>query len=316
MSNLVALRRPDGDDPLGEFVEYLYGEGLSPRTISVYTRLLSRAIEFLETDRNTTVDLASAYDVVELAQILPQNRSSLAQLRATLNHYWTMTGRHRPPVKAIRIPRKGEMVSRALTDEQARKLLASAKDQHPEGTAVMLGLYLALRVGEMARARWDRFEGDYTWYKVQNIKGGAVDRLPVHPELRDHLRTVRGAVRVFGEPTDGYVFPGRGSREFVTEATVWGWVNDLAEVAGIGRIHTHRLRHTALTVANDATGDLRAVSKFARHARMETTMGYTRTTTAALERVMESLDYASDEKREEQETEQVAPRWGPARRNN
>jgi hypothetical protein len=95
-------------------------------------------------------------------------------------------------------------------------------------------------------------------------------------------------------------------------------VKDLAEEAGVGKIHTHRLRHTALTVANDATGDLRAVSKFARHRRIETTMTYTRTTETALSKVMESLDYGAGddppEPDEESDNEDEATKTVPADR--
>ena len=53
----------------------------------------------------------------------------------------------------------------------------------------------------------------------------------------------------------------------------------------------HRLRHTALATANDRLGDLRAVSLFARHARVETTMIYTRTTARKLRQVVSALEY-------------------------
>jgi site-specific recombinase XerD len=292
---VVPLRVVEGGDSLDAYTEYLYGQGLSPKTIRIYVRLVTRAMIWLAAERSTTVDDAGAYDIVELARLVPQNRSSLAQLRSALRHYWEMTGRYRPPVKAIRVPRKGDPVSRALTEEEAHKLVEVAKEWHPNGTATLLGLYLALRVGEIARARWDRFDDAMEWYTVQNIKGGAADRLPVHPELREHLTGARRALRMIRRDSSVFVFPGSAGREHVTEATVWGWVKDLAEEAGVGKIHTHRLRHTALTVANDATGDLRAVSKFARHRRIETTMTYTRTTAAALGKVMESLDYSEPE---------------------
>ena len=54
---------------------------------------------------------------------------------------------------------------------------------------------------------------------------------------------------------------------------------------------THRLRHTALTVANDTLGDLRAVQTFARHASPAQTAGYTRTRADRLRDVSDSLDY-------------------------
>lgn len=296
MSNVVTLRAVGDDDErdtLDIYTEYLYGEGLSPKTIRVYTRIIKRTIGWLAEYRQTTIDDAGAYDVVELARMIPQSRSSLTQLRASLAHYWTMTGRARPPLKAIRLPDKGEMVSRALSEEEARAIVTVAMDHHPEGTAVMLGLYLALRVGEIARVRWDGFDEAMEWYSVTNIKGGAVDRLPVHPALREHLLTVRKAYAVLGGRVDVWMFPGLRSRDFVTETTIWNYVREVAAEAGVENIHTHRLRHTALTVANDTTGDLRAVSKFARHRRVETTMAYTRSTAQALTKVMESLDYGA-----------------------
>lgn len=46
-----------------------------------------------------------------------------------------------------------------------------------------------------------------------------------------------------------------------------------------------------MATANDNTGNLRAVMAFARHARPETTMGYTRTTARQLMSVMEAISF-------------------------
>jgi integrase/recombinase XerC len=53
-------------------------------------------------------------------------------------------------------------------------------------------------------------------------------------------------------------------------------VKDLAESAGIkGRLSPHRLRHTAITLALDASGgDVRRVQQLSRHARLETLQRY------------------------------------------
>jgi integrase len=62
----------------------------------------------------------------------------------------------------------------------------------------------------------------------------------------------------------------------------------------VDNVTPHRLRHTSLSTAQDNTGNLRAVMAFARHARPETTMGYTRTTARQLMSVMEAIDYESE----------------------
>ncbi|HJQ94582.1 MAG TPA: hypothetical protein VJ935_02600 [Acidimicrobiia bacterium] len=50
------------------------------------------------------------------------------------------------------------------------------------GTAVLAGLYLALRISEMASMRWDGF--DLERYTVTG-KEDYTATLPVHPRLRD-----------------------------------------------------------------------------------------------------------------------------------
>ena len=102
---------------------------------------------------------------------------------------------------------------------------------------------------------------------------------------------VTAAVAALPRSHPTWVFSGRLNGH-VHPATVWTWVVNLAEGAGIERVTTHRLRHTCLATANDNTGDLRAVQDFARHSKVDTTAGYTRSTERRLRTVMESIDYS------------------------
>jgi integrase/recombinase XerD len=143
-------------------------------------------------------------------------------------------------------------------------------------------MFLALRRFEIAKAEWSRFDENMEWYTVT----GKLDKtatIPVHPVIREEFEPRRG---------EGFLFPGRlGMRDHVTPASVWGWTSTVAKAAGLGHVSTHRLRHTSLTTALDGTGNLRAVMEFARHARPETTAGYTRTTKEQLRAVSEALEY-------------------------
>ncbi len=147
-----------------------------------------------------------------------------------------------------------------------------------------MGLYLALRREEIASARWDRLQDG--WYTVQG-KFDVVASLPVHPKLVQQLEAA---------PRNGsaFVFPGSQGRSHTHPGTVWLWIRKVAEKAGVGLVSPHQLRHTALATANDNTGDLRAVSVFARHKRIETTVGYTRTTARKLQAVVDALDYDAE----------------------
>ena len=79
----------------------------------------------------------------------------------------------------------------------------------------------------------------------------------------------------------------------MTGATIWNWIREVSETAGIGLIHPHQLRHTAIATINDTTGDLRTAQEFARHADVTTTQLYTRTTDARLKTAVASLDFLS-----------------------
>lgn len=252
--------------------EYLIGEGLSTRTIRIYARLMEEA------GRHLNLETVRPGELAEYAARIPFTHSSRGQFVAALNHYWRMVGRWDGPAKAVRVPPQAEMVCQAVEDDQARDLVKVALGWQPEGLAVLFGLYLALRREEIAKAEWKRFSPDFDWYTVTG-KGDKTATLPVHPILATELT---GGT--------GYVFPGRFGGH-VTPATIWQWTKEVGAVVGLEDLRTHQLRHTALTVANDTTGDLRAVQTFARHSKPSTTAGYTRTKAARLREVSDSLGY-------------------------
>lgn len=254
------------------FRDYLIGEGLSGRTIRIYLRMVGQA--------RTRLDLATvtAGELADYSTRLPFSHAYRGQFAAAVNHYWRSVGRWNGPIKAIRVPPQPDMVCQAVEDSEARDLVKTALGWHPEGLAVLFGLYLALRREEIAKAEWARFSRDFEWYTVTG-KGDKTSTLPVHRILRAEL-----------DGGAGFVFPGRFGGH-VSPATVWDWTKRVGSAAGLPDLRTHQLRHTALTVANDTTGDLRAVQTFARHSKPSTTAGYTRTKQDRLREVSDSLDY-------------------------
>jgi len=254
------------------FVNYLIEQGLSPGTIRVYAQAVTRASTFMDLATVTAVTVA------EYAGRLAPSHSTRGQLRCALKHWYQFTGAD-GPWRAVRVPPQPEMLCRALSPEAARDLAKVAVGWYPNGLATLLGLYLALRRGEIAGAEWSRLRGDY--YTVTG-KGSKTATLPVHPVLLHELQaTTRGSPWVFPGRLDGHA----------SVATVWRWVKDCATEAGIPEITTHQLRHTCLATANDNTQNLRAVQSFARHSKPQTTSGYTRTTEKRLREVSDALDY-------------------------
>ncbi len=261
---------------------YLLGEGCSDATIRAYCGAIRKAEAYYAASGLVLPD-ATAEDLAGYVALLPQGRSTLACLRHALRSYYLMLGRSDPPLRAIRVPRKAAMECRALEPQAAGRLVAvAAETTHRGGLAVLLGLYLGLRRFEIAKVRWDDIDGG--WLKVLG-KGNKPARIPIHPDL--------GAVLGRYPATGSWLFPAPNGRDHVCPMTIWGWVKAVGAEAGIADLTTHQLRHTCLATANDNTGDLRAVMELARHARPETTAGYTRTTAARLTAVAMSLDYGA-----------------------
>lgn len=274
---------------LHEIRRELMKRGLAPRSVTNYYRAL-RALQAWCRHRGIDLHTISGDQILEYRSTLPVSWSSVRAVRSGLLHYWAVTGRREPPLWALRLPKKPRKVCRALDEHEAQHLAcvaeAAVAPERPDAMAVMLALYLALRRFEIASLRWESFNDD-GWVTIYG-KLEQTHHLPVHPALVRALDVYRG-----GRPKIGFLFPGRGARVHANPMTVYMWVVEFCQQAGLGPINPHRLRDTALTTANDRTGDLRAVMEFARHVRPETTAAYTRTTKRQLMEVVRLLDYGA-----------------------
>jgi integrase len=258
--------------------ELLYA-GLSPRTVAAYVAVVMAAEQWFVARLWILAEATSA-QVSAYSATKPRTFASQNLLRAALVRYWRMAGHPRPPVGALRVPPKPAMTCRALDEDDARILAKTARARgDPRGLAVLLGMYQALRREEIATLPTAAFDGD--WMTVVG-KGSKSRTIPLHAVVG----TALDALPLAGE----YVFPGRFGGP-VSPATIWEWIREVADEAGVGPVRPHWLRHTCLATQNDATGDLRAVQAFAGHSRPETTAGYTRATRRRLIAVSRALDY-------------------------
>ncbi|HZT66130.1 MAG TPA: tyrosine-type recombinase/integrase [Acidimicrobiales bacterium] len=264
-------------------ITLLRSRGLSLRSARVYEGHLSRLEAFLE-PRGAVLSTVDVEHLSAYVEVLPRSHSGLTQLRASLRHYFDAIDRRDAPLWVIRPPHKPPARCKAIEPDEAARLERVARARGDEkGLAVLLGLYAALRRAEIAALRWENL--DETSIRVLG-KGDRTRYVPIHPELAEVLAPFR-------QPA-GPIFPGQRGRVTVSPATVWDWVRQVAEEAGIPAFRTHQLRHTCLATANDATGDLRAVQELAGHAKPETTAGYTRVLRRRLAATVEAISYGPD----------------------
>lgn len=266
----------------GSYADFLVGCGLSARTVDIYTRRIDSAILWFA-EHDAVFAEASAAELAEWGSQLAPSTSTRRQARSAVTHYLEWLDRPTKITRAIRVPPKPRYFCQAVTEHEAALLHKVAFEQgHPRGTAVLLGLYLALRLTEIATARWDGFDAELERYTLTG-EGDYRASLPVHDRLRAFLEPL---------PTRYvYLFPGERGRPHVHTGTVWGWVRSAGNQVGITDLRPHQLRHTAIATLHDATGDLRTASEFARHRRIETTMIYSRTPEATLRRAVEAIRY-------------------------
>lgn len=266
-----------------DFEDYLRSRGLSNRTTYEYLKQLRKLLRWCHQHR-LDPELLTPRQVAQWAQTLPPSRESRKQAHTAMKHFAAWRGLPDGYHLAVPVPRKPKRTTRALSDVDA----ATARDAAllvggRPGMAVILGLYTAARPGEIGGMRWDGWaDGWLRWWrsKVSDWHG-----VPVHPFLAEQLQRFRDDTGAHS----AYLFPGAAGRPHVGAGTIWDWVRQVSETAGVA-FRPQQLRATALTIVNDATDNLRAAQEFAGHSDPEVTAGYTRATDRMLADAASSFD--------------------------
>lgn len=166
---------------------------------------------------------------------------------------------------------------KGLEPGQLRSLVGACDRRTPTGLrdyAIMLLLArLGLRAGEVARLGLD----DVDWRHGEIVvvgKGDRAERLPLPAEVgasvAAYLRRGRPATAQGRSVFVRVHAPHRA----LTTSGVTMVVFDAAQRAGLGRIHAHRLRHTAATAMLRAGSPLAEVGQVLRHRSALTTAIY------------------------------------------
>jgi integrase/recombinase XerD len=157
---------------------------------------------------------------------------------------------------------------KGLEPGQLRRLLASCDRRTPTGrrdyALLLLLSRLGLRAGEVARLSLD----DIDWCCGQIVvvgKGNRAERLPLPADvgaaIAAYLRRGRPAT---AEGRSAFVRVHAPHRALTTGGVTMV-VFDAGQRAGLGKIHAHRLRHTAATAMLRAGSPLPEIGQVLRH---------------------------------------------------
>jgi site-specific recombinase XerD len=166
---------------------------------------------------------------------------------------------------------------KGLEPDQVRRLLAACDVDTAVGcrdlAILTLLVRLGLRRGEVAGLRLDDIDWRAGTISVRG-KGNCHERVPLPPDVGHRVAEYLQHAR----PPDAqgrtvfvrYVAP----HHALGASRVSTIVADAARRAGLGRVHAHRLRHTAATELLRAGASLPEIGQLLRHRRTATTAIY------------------------------------------
>ena len=184
---------------------------------------------------------------------------------------------HRNPILHGDIPPRPEPLPKFLSDEDAAKLLATAKAHRLPRYRLVVELLsrTGMRATELCELAADavivRDESHWLRIPVGKLRNDRI--IPLHPELvplleewttRNHVH-IRAQQRLMADehaPLD--------------RRTVHRIVATTARQAGIGHAHPHQLRHTFATQAINRGMRLETIAEFLGHRSMDMTLVYAR----------------------------------------
>jgi integrase/recombinase XerD len=285
-----ATEAPVEDDPAGEllnrYLRFLTTErGLVPVTALRYVDCLRPFLDRrMSADGLGLGDLTPADVTSFVVAWCPRLNAGVAKLTVTalrsflgFLHLDGVTERSLVAAVPTVARRRLAGLPQGLEPDQVQRLLVACDASTAIGcrdlAILTLLVRLGLRRGEVAGLGLDNIDWRASTIRVRG-KGNCHERLPLPPDvgrrLAEYLRHARPA-----DAQGRTVFVRHFAPHHALGASrVSTIVADAARRAGLGRVHAHRLRHTAATELLRAGASLPEIGQLLRHRRAETTAIY------------------------------------------
>jgi integrase len=178
------------------------------------------------------------------------------------------------PFASIKLPRQVRETgaTRPLSREQIARLIDSASCPR-DRTLIAVMYYTAARVSAVCRLRRSDYLDTCTPRALQlHEKGNKLRKLPVTGELAEILDRWIERLPPMPDDTDPPLFRHQG--ECIERLTAWRAVRRAGRLAGLGEVHPHMLRASAITIHRQMGGLLEHTQWIAGHADQKTTRLY------------------------------------------
>jgi integrase/recombinase XerC len=283
---------------INKFIDYIALEkGVSPHTCRAYRKDVELFVAFLR-ERGLPADVAQIDHVTirlylgHLYQGKRIKRTSVVRKLATLRTFFSYLKREgiieKNPAKMVATPKGGKDLPRALSVDEAFRLLDAPDTSEPLGCrdgAILELLYSSgLRVGELTALNLEDLDLGGGMVRVMG-KGGKERMVPIGSKAIEALSsylTRRGELMAKEKSAPHYLFLNyRGGR--LTPRSVARMIKKYLLQGGIVKETTpHTFRHSFATHLLDAGADLRGIQELLGHASLSTTQKYTHVSSAKL----------------------------------
>lgn len=270
---------------------------LAPGTLVVYRHALDLLLALSGGAPLVSLDAAQVRRHVAQLHARGLSARTLAKILSGWRGLYRWLVRHRElrtnPVQGVRAPKGRRPLPKALSVEQAQRLL----DVKPGGAAAQLRdhamfelMYSSgLRLAELVSL--DASGGGLELRESQVTvtgKGGKTRTVPVGSKAGAALRRWLAARAGLARPGEPALFVGARGRR-ISRGLVNLRLKALARRQGVdAAIHPHTLRHSFATHVLQSSQDLRAVQEMLGHASISTTQVYTNLDFQALAKVYDA----------------------------
>lgn len=181
------------------------------------------------------------------------------------------------PWDGIRRKKTKVIGRRALSLEELQKVIGAASGEIR--TALMLGTYTGLRLGDVARLRWPAVDLDGRRIQLATSKTGHAVHVPIHPALAADLAGIRKrGAHVLPELADRYESDPSGvAKRIRIHLEKCGFTTRTERKGGARRacvIGFHSLRHSFVSLLRQSGASLLAAEKLVGHSSPEMTRQY------------------------------------------
>lgn len=263
---------------LKNYQNYLKLRNLAPRTIEIYSRIVSN---FLEFSNNKPLAVSNA-QIINFTLQANASRSR-EQIIGALQHMYT--GVYNKPQQLKYIPRvkREQFLPNILTVQEINLLFNAVKNIKHKAILVLI-YYGALRISEVISLQIQHINKNGT-LKIVQAKGKKDRMVPV-PE--NCINLLRHYYKTYQPNT--YLFNGQTQIQYSAESITKILKQNLLKINIRKKIRVHDLRHSRATHLLEGGIDIRFLQELLGHKKIETTQRYTHVQTASLKNAITKAD--------------------------